>query len=487
MKSVHESAVLKPRDPSIADSNAWPDFPLSHVEIFDSNTHELTSLLLANESTPVTITGKLENLPKDRLRYLHRSAEYPVTLEVTNVRTFSYGQYEEGDVALWAAGSAGWFELKPSRKYREVFQEMLNAVGVLYFLADAHRDLKRKDFPAADALLASFVQDPRHECASVEDGNDVLRKHRSFLIASMVKGAEGINWKTTPIFRHVKRLETTPTPAYDDTMQVDTPTAASMDDEENIHVRKAGKGKSSLRPRAAQLSLKSEGRRYSTSTGDISMVDSREESTISTPSESNTARNNKRKKDAQSRADRLAKRQKLDAQTQDDGSTVVLSPVTEPSENAAAEIPLPLKTTPLVPAPKIRRTKPEVQHLRIIEEPLPTFEAQGPDGIWRCPFDGCSQVVYGVKAEDSVTEGPKQLIKEHYKKHALESQAKLDLIYKEERPYLPVGNLVKRIREMAAMNKAGSTADKTGIGDRGQAVAGIKQMEYPEPIKQAAY
>ena len=41
--------------------------------------------------------------------------------------------------------------------------------------------------------------------------------------------------------------------------------------------------------------------------------------------------------------------------------------------------------------------------------------------------------------------------------HAHDSQKQLDMVYAEERPYLPVGNLINRIREMAAK---GSSAPK---------------------------
>jgi len=66
--SVLESAILKPRDPSIIDNNDWPDFQLADVEVFDPRTELLTSLLVANEERTVALTGRLAK-SKDRASY----------------------------------------------------------------------------------------------------------------------------------------------------------------------------------------------------------------------------------------------------------------------------------------------------------------------------------------------------------------------------------------------------------------------------------
>lgn len=453
MKPTHESAILKPRDPSITDSNSWPDFPLTHVEVFDANSDELTSLLLAGVDRPVTIHGKIERLPHDRMKYLLPRVSIPISISVTDVRTFGYGQYEEGDVALWAAGQAGWFELKPSRKYKDIFNEMLEAVGVLYFLADMHRDYRVREYPSVRVVLAQYAEDSKHACADVAAARAVLDKHRTFLLVSMEKKAEGINWKRAPIMKYIRSLEPEASPVLEDTTIVHTPSAA-IDDEAVTHTHTAGKGKgkSSLRPSTAALSIKGAGRRQSAMDDvDITMTDVGIDSTLSpTPSAPNLARINKRKAAAARRAERAAKRKKLDDETHHEETTIVVS-TPDPADSGTAEIPLPLAHSPK--APRTKQKKP-VEHIRIIDEPLPSYLAEGPDGVWRCPFDGCSQTIYGVKEEGA--DEPKQLIKEHYRRHALESQEKLDLIYKEERPYLPVSNLVRRIREMAAAKNLAS-------------------------------
>lgn len=92
-------------------------------------------------------------------------ASLPATIRIDNVHTFSYGQYEEGKVALWAAGEAGWFELKPSRAYKPVFTEMVEAVNTLYFTADYYRDITRSKLKSTPAeIILEMVSDESIEC-----------------------------------------------------------------------------------------------------------------------------------------------------------------------------------------------------------------------------------------------------------------------------------------------------------------------------------
>jgi len=127
------------------------------------------------------------------------------------------------------------------------------------------------------------------------------------------------------------------------------------------------------------------------------------------------------------------------------------------ADTNTVDVPLPLRSG-------VRRTprKKEKSILKIIESPLPSYDPQGPGDTWTCDFDGCAHKIYGASTPDA-----RALIKEHYRTHAFESQAQIDLVYKEERPYLPVSNLIKRIREMAAMHK----------------VVAPRENRYPKPIQ----
>ena len=76
----------------------------------------------------------------------------------------------------------------------------------------------------------------------------------------------------------------------------------------------------------------------------------------------------------------------------------------------------------------VRRTVVE-----ITQHALPSYEPQGPGDTWICPFDGCNYRVYNVTKPES-----REIIKSHFGTHSEQAQEKLDLIYKESRPYLPV-------------------------------------------------
>jgi len=58
MDPIVESAVLKPRDPSITSENDWPEFELANVEVKDKKGDH-SNLLLASDAMPMTITGNL--------------------------------------------------------------------------------------------------------------------------------------------------------------------------------------------------------------------------------------------------------------------------------------------------------------------------------------------------------------------------------------------------------------------------------------------
>ena len=386
---------------------------------------------------------------------------------------------------------------------------MLEAVQVLYFLTDAHRELKKKELATITirTILEKYAEDPKHGCANADEAENILRKHRGFLLAEMIK-EEAIAWSKTQTFKRVKQIakemkkeedatmhdETT----LNDTLLQDSSTPLSATpDAHSAQLRPAGKGKSSLRPLSAKIALKAEGRRQSAMDSlvtDVSMTDVGDgESTMPTCSAAilttKEEHHNKRKAAADRRAERLTKRQKLDDQTQK--QQIIEVPLDPRSEAGAAEIPLPLKTSPTKPASRIRSRpqKKPAHQVHIIEQALPSFLATEANGVWRCSFDGCTHTVYGVTEEN---EDAKLLIKEHYKKHAIESQAKLDLIYKEERPYLPVNNLVKRIRELAAAKQAADTGrtatdSMNGMYPYVDTKAGAKDIDYPKPIVQAGY
>ena len=206
---THESDILKPRDPTLIDDNDWPEFLLTNAEVYDPQTGDFTSLLHADEHAPVSITGKLENVDKSQAHLLLKPSYHRATaLELTSVNRYSYGIYDDGEIDIWAAGLAGYFKIRPSRAYKPTYQEMLEAVKVLYFIADMHRGQSGrpkktgKMAPSPQRLFSEYSLEAIN-CADAEDAANLIYKHRQFLFTCMALGKENINWERTPFYNHM--------------------------------------------------------------------------------------------------------------------------------------------------------------------------------------------------------------------------------------------------------------------------------------------
>lgn len=222
-----ETAVLKRRDPALdLDTDAWPEFNLRDVEVFASieacnRLEGWTSLLHASEHNPLTLTGKL-SAPTSATRSLYLDAGripkhgQPIVIEA--VRSFAYGQYGDGTVALWAAGKAGWFALKSSRRYKAMFNEMGHAVETLYWLADHYEQSEAHDPPLEELYreLGRLGSKERSAPAATEEelmvmsgdvfearGEGRVWMHREFLLSSMLGKKEGVKWHKKLLFKHL--------------------------------------------------------------------------------------------------------------------------------------------------------------------------------------------------------------------------------------------------------------------------------------------
>ena len=63
---------------------------------------------------------------------------------IENVTHYAYGQHDDGEVGIWVAGSAGWFSITPAKGYKPMFYQMVEAIDLLYFLADKHQKKGRR-------------------------------------------------------------------------------------------------------------------------------------------------------------------------------------------------------------------------------------------------------------------------------------------------------------------------------------------------------
>jgi hypothetical protein len=68
----------------------------------------------------------------------------PTDIVVSNVTRFSYGEMADGEHCIWAMGAAGWFEIEPAPQYQAIYNDMMQAVELLYFITDIYSEPRKK-------------------------------------------------------------------------------------------------------------------------------------------------------------------------------------------------------------------------------------------------------------------------------------------------------------------------------------------------------
>jgi hypothetical protein len=97
---------------------------------------------------------------------LHKPSK-PVEIELRTVTRFSYGELTDGEFAIWAEGKAGWFELRPAPHYTEIYEGMIQAVQLLYFVTDIYNEpRKRGGGPSPQLIFQEVSVSGRCECLS---------------------------------------------------------------------------------------------------------------------------------------------------------------------------------------------------------------------------------------------------------------------------------------------------------------------------------
>lgn len=389
----------------------------------------------------------------------------PTRIEISSVQTFSYGQADTGAIILWAGGNAGWFDLSPSRTFRPTFDSDCEAVNCLYFVADLYRSIKttRRKAVKMDEIFNNYATEPSHKCTSIAQAEETLKRHRLFLLDCMEKGKEGISWKNTAIYTFL-RSEAEPD---EDAIMADgdeiPPPVTPAHDSNDPRARHAGKGKSTLRPKS---------KKHKGPSSDRSSAET--ETPTLVPKQTIPAK----RKNA-GHADRSTRSRHAEAQDEEQ----IYMPDPKATQSELESVPLPLMPEAMNGRIKaLRHARPGSPPVRFRTTAMPSYDATLPGDIWTCPFNGCTCKVYAASTAES-----RQIIKEHFQFHAFDAQAQLDLVYAEERPYLPVGRLVEKIRVMAAKRDAdaaksgGAGAVGNGSG-RGATTAGMAQF-FPKPIE----
>ncbi|OJJ50976.1 hypothetical protein ASPZODRAFT_57105 [Penicilliopsis zonata CBS 506.65] len=228
-----EESVLAARDPSLVDENDWEEFSLAEVKVLIPGKWRYANLINASPDNPVQVTGCLEEVEEAQEKLVIDEDYISKRIVIDNVTHYAYGQHADGEVGIWVAGRAGWFSITPARGYRPMFNEMVEAIDLLYFLADRLQSKRRKQKtlnPSVEYLCEEYVIHTHGICEDADDSLEVIHKHCAFLLSRMLKGEEGVEWTKTDLFKHL--CENFPE-EYDRAQDMLNPKSEDQEDEDD--------------------------------------------------------------------------------------------------------------------------------------------------------------------------------------------------------------------------------------------------------------
>ncbi|KAJ5874268.1 uncharacterized protein N7529_002698 [Penicillium soppii] len=221
-----EETVLAPTDPSITDENDWWEFGLTEVKVLKPGKMLYANLLEATEQNPVQVIGCLEKLPEThehlgsyQLSYRSLSTRLltrhsvvlnpdnpPKRIIIDEVTHYAYGQTEDKSIELWVAGKAGWYNIiSPAKGFQPTYNRMVQAIDILYFLVDRHKQGKRQINPSFRSLCEQYTYHSYGSCETREESAEVFATHAAFLLRCMIQGDAGVEWQSTNVFIHLRR------------------------------------------------------------------------------------------------------------------------------------------------------------------------------------------------------------------------------------------------------------------------------------------
>ncbi|KAF7449419.1 hypothetical protein A1F94_005575 [Pyrenophora tritici-repentis] len=166
--TVPEAEILRPLDASNTNSDDWEIFVLSDARVVYESNGKPASLLAAYADTPLKVEGRLETPGRNQLKYLLKKPYKPTEIEIRNVTRFSYGEMTDGAYVMWAQGKAGWFEIRPTAAYKPIYDDMVQAVQLLYFVTDVYSESRKKGGgPSAELIFQEYAEDVRFPCNDV--------------------------------------------------------------------------------------------------------------------------------------------------------------------------------------------------------------------------------------------------------------------------------------------------------------------------------
>lgn len=155
-----------------------------------------------------------------------------VQLKIEHCTHYAFGQDPSGKSLIWAGGKAGWFEIIPSIRYAPLYDDIVKAIDLIYFLSDAHQKfVSRRPIRGAkiEELLVLYQQHTDYRIDDNAEAEAVFEKHHSFLIRQMLDGWEGINWARTHLWSYFSRLYP------DEVVQDSTADSEESEDKDDDH------------------------------------------------------------------------------------------------------------------------------------------------------------------------------------------------------------------------------------------------------------
>lgn len=536
-KAIPESDMLAPRDPARStNSDDWPEFELKDVKVhIPGDPQDLTSLLDAAEHYPLTLIGYLEPLPKSQAHLqLQATARRAPLIEVSEVRTFSYGQFEDGNIGLWAGGKAGWFALKPARAYRPIWINMVASVNIFYWVVDAYREKRRKGNYKSAPFMPDYTAEEvfeKYEAEMMDESSQeaarLFYEHKDFLLASMLAGKEGINWSKNPLYVHLShrfpeehatikaRLtgSAAPAPARNSRQP-------SVNSENGVLKRKRGRPvkdrsqdvASARESSQQQASRPTASRRTRRGQTESSNTDTTEHE-VNTPRAMQSDDDEPQHRSMKGRSALRPKATKAGKGASKGGKAPVHGFMDDDDSDSSLPSPVPAKrrsshtnvqdqnkrkgnrtdidegidmpsspasnehgSTPSDTGPGAADNDSDDEHAPDTDLALRLKHEPDPiqEDTWVCGLDGCLHKVYQTSTAES-----QRLIREHYVLHAHDDDERVQLVKKLQHPSLPVGHLMERVRLQARTD---------GFpGSRSSALEGANAHSRYRPLPQVRY
>ncbi|KAK3308042.1 uncharacterized protein B0T15DRAFT_508558 [Chaetomium strumarium] len=196
-----ESSMLR-KAPQDVPVDEIPSYVLTDASIYQKDGKSLANPLLINVQGPVMVRGFLEEVEEKWHPYLVRSSVKSGYIEIPHSEEYSIS---DGPLAFWVTGASGFFEIRPSRIYQPMYDQMIEAITLYYSALEVYDEYekqcgqkKKRNWPSPPTLDDIFLR------YAVRAGDGILRdeveplchKWAEFMIAHFPKEVD-LDWELT--------------------------------------------------------------------------------------------------------------------------------------------------------------------------------------------------------------------------------------------------------------------------------------------------